>query len=148
MQATFNSFEHTGKIAQHRKEKHFCEEYAVLVPASDAGCGQADKTMKAIITARLYAAPSRAYGATYHVCIWINSPTHGDHTSRYLSGGGKASGCGYHKASAALQAAINDAQVTLSESIGGVGETAMLDALEAIAAALGYQQYHNHHAHA
>lgn len=142
--------EHDGRISQHRKEKYFCEEYAVLVPLKDAGYNQMfdDTTMKPVIIARLYSVPSKTYGNTLHACVWINSPTRKNRHSYSLSGGGKASGCGYHKASAALEAALNDAQVTFDKDIGGVGESAMREALAATVLAMGYKRYHIHYAHA
>lgn len=65
--------------------------------------------------------------------------------SRYagFSGHGSASGCGYHKPSAALQAALqaalDSAGITLALPIDGRGEGAMSDALTAVARALGYE---------
>ena len=55
---------------------------------------------------------------------------------------GRATGYGYHKASAALQAAFDSAGVGITlagapASISGLGEAAMRDALEAVARAAG-----------
>lgn len=157
MKATINAnagkdagFQHEGKIRQHRKESHFTQEWVVLVPYKDAGLDTMfhDSTMKAIITARIYAVPSRTYGSTLHACVWINSPTRKNRMSYYLTGGGKAGGCGYHKASAAFEAAMNDAQITFDEGVSGVGDTAMREALQGVARAMGYKRFHIHNAHA
>lgn len=143
-------YQHEGKIRQHRKENHFSQEWVLLVPMKDAGLDTMfdKKTMKTIITARIYAVPSRTYGSTLHACVWITSHTRKKHMSYYLTGGGKASGCGYHKASAALEAAFTDASITFDEGVAGVGETAMEEALQAVAVAMGYKKYHIHNAHA
>lgn len=143
-------FQHEGKIRQNRKEKHLHSEYAVLVPMKDAGYDTMfdDTTHKAVITARIYAVPSRTWGAVFYACVWISSPTRKNRKSYYLTGGGKASGCGYHKPSAALESAFDDATITFDEGVGGVGESAMREALAAVATAMGYKKYHIHNAHA
>lgn len=90
--------------------------------------------MRQIITCRFYSARSR--GASVHHCsVWFTGKA-----SRYGSGTGKAGGYGYHKDSAALAAALLAAGVTLGYSISGVGNSAMRDALRALAAALGYRK--------
>lgn len=69
-----------------------------------------------------------------HASIWCHRapcPT---------SGYGKASGYGYHKSSAALQAAITSAGITLTDPIDGRGDQAMEEALRAIAIAQGADQ--------
>lgn len=143
MKATFTKTQHTGKIASNRKENGgFASEYAVLV--TDKRVDQSlryvkdGRTMQSVIIARIYWSKN---GATCYACVWI----HGDIGT---SGGGKAGGYGYHKASAALSYALTDAGVQLSEDIGGRGESAMTDALAAMAKALGYRKFHIHHAHA
>jgi hypothetical protein len=55
------------------------------------------------------------------------------------NGHGSATGCGYHKTSAALQAAIDSAGITLAQPIDGRGDSAIEDAMLAIADALGYE---------
>lgn len=142
MHATLKQSSYTGKVGQHRKEKHFRDEYVVLVERkkSDFPCGN-NQPMKDIINVKLYAVPNRTWGAVWYACVWINS------NSIHISGGGKASGCGYHKPSAALANALHDAGVELSQSISGVGESAMTDSLAAIAKSLGYKKFHIHYAH-
>jgi len=111
-----------------RRENGFHREIAVIDP----------KTGRALVTARIYWPGSTAYCA-----LWINAhPVNG-------RGNGKAGGGGYHKPSAALAAAIDDAGIQLSESINGVGDSAMERALEAIArAATGKRRFIIHKAHA
>lgn len=116
---------HTGKIIQNRKEKHFYSEYAII------------EQNHAFIVVRFYATK-----VTTYCCAWINDAG----TNTYVSGGGKAGGGGYHKASAALESALLDAGIELSNSISG--DSAMESALKAVANALGYQNYYLHIAHA
>lgn len=152
--ATFKTHAHDGKVAQHRKEQHFSQEFAVLVTYKAARIPDDYKrdgeNMSAIIRARIYSVPSRTWGAVFHACIWVNDKARGDREAIHVSGGDMASGCGYHKPSAALGSAIADAGIQLAESINGVGDGAMRDALLAIGKALGYKpaQMHIHNAHA
>lgn len=139
--ATITKQNYDGKIGQNRKEPHFYTEYAVLVP--DKNTDQTHKYVKegrflrSLIIARLYVTNS-----THYACVWVhNHPV-------CISGGGKAGGYGYHRASAALQCALNDAGITLSEAIDGRGEGAMFDALAAVARSLGYRKFHIHTSHA
>jgi hypothetical protein len=137
IQATLKHTSHDGKITQHRKENHFTSEYAVLVHETREAYTREGCTMRSPIIARIYHTANTAYA-----CIWVhNEPIH-------ISGGGKAGGYGYHKASAALQGALDDAGVQLSESINGRGEQAMRDALTATARALGLSGFHIHYSHA
>lgn len=135
---TFTKTEYTGKIASNRKENGgFAQEYAVLVDNPPHTHGN---TMHPAIVARIY----WSKGGTCYACVWIYAHKKGVS----VSGGGRATGYGYHKASAALQSALDDAGVQLHENIGGRGESAMVDALGAIAKALGYRKFHIHNAHA
>lgn len=75
--------------------------------------------------------------------------------NRYFAGSGNAGGYGYCKESASIQEAISNAGITLYGTpysgqkpdykkqayIGGVGETAIRHALEAIARACGYRKF-------
>lgn len=61
--------------------------------------------------------------------------------NRSFNGHGRAGGYGYCKKSAALADAIRNAGIELSQSISGVGESAMRRAIEAIARALGFRKF-------
>lgn len=139
----FKHSSHTGRIAQNRKENGgFTAEYAVIAPRT-LPSGTTGRKMTAYhspVIARFY----WTKGGTCHACVWINALAKGVH----VSGGGKAGGYGYHKASAALQAALDDAGVTLPHDISGRGDSAMTDALALIAKALGFRRFHIHHSHA
>jgi len=152
--ATITKNAHDGKIASHRKEQHFSQEFALLVTYKaariPADYKREGENMSAVVRARIYSVPNRTWGAVFHACIWINDKARGEREAVHISGGGVASGYGYHKPSAALGSAIADAGIQLKESINGVGDDAMRGALLAIGKALGYKpsQMHIHNAHA
>jgi hypothetical protein len=98
-----------------RRESGFCRELAVIDPV----------TGRTPVIARFYWPGSVCYCA-----LWISGG------ERYGRGQGKAGGGGYHKTSAALADAIDDAGVKLSESISGVGDSAMESACLAVAKAV------------
>lgn len=102
--------------------------------------------LRTICEARFYMA-RRSDGASPVYCsLWV-------HGELYCSGRGKASGYGYHKQSAALQAAIDSAGINLTGNnysrvpeddndkkqarIDGCGTRAMENAMQAIAVAAG-----------
>ncbi len=126
-----------GNIAPNRKEKHFIEEYAAIVALKKAD--YKGNKLQTIIRLRFYGT-----NAINYACIWINDGTKGI----YSSGGGSAGGYGYHRTSAAAGHAIKDAGFKLSESIDGVGDTGIQEAVEAIAKSMGYRKVYIHKAHA
>lgn len=100
--------------------------------------------LRVVCDARFYMS-RRCDGASPVYCsVWIHGA--GD---VYLSGTGVATGCGYHKTSAALEYALASAGVSLTGDvygraykkepahIGGVGSDAMREALLAVAVAAG-----------
>lgn len=87
--------------------------------------------LKEIITVRCYMGRS-ASASTVYASIWINA------SGIYTSGKGKAGGYGYDKTSAAIGEAISSAGVSLDSDISGVGDGAILEALRAIAEAIGF----------
>lgn len=120
------------KVRQNRKESGFYASYK--------GYAIDSKGITQFTDVRLYM-PGRIGSSPQYCCVWINSQT------QYGSGGGRASGYGYHKASAAMEAALRDAGIVLYcddgttiEYIGGVGDTAMNTAIKAIGVALGYDE--------
>lgn len=58
--------------------------------------------------------------------MWVHSPLF------YTSGSAFAQGYGYHRASEAVEIALINAGISLTESIGGVGDTAIEAAVKAI----------------
>lgn len=123
MKATINPEAKTKFNANHRKEKSSVEfESYLVVDLNGKPIGGEAHTP---ITLRLYHTTGRAYA-----CLWINS---GD---THTSGSGFAGGYGYHRGSAAAQVAINNAGIKLDSDIDGRGESAIRDALMAIATSL------------
>lgn len=110
--------------SSHRKENYCHNEYTAI---NKADC-------RPIITVRVYWSQSseRVYAA-----LWI-------HGNQYASGTGYAGGYGYHKGSAAVCAAFNAAGVKFDESIDGRGESAIWDAVEAVAHFLNFNDYITH----
>jgi hypothetical protein len=90
--------------------------------------------IKEYVHAATYMSRSTGHSGQIHASIWCH------HAPCPTSGYGKAGGYGYHKPSAALQAAITSAGITLAEPIEGCGEQAMEEALRAIAIAQGADQ--------
>ena len=96
------------KGKQHRKENGFYQQYSLV----DIG------HRKEIMIVRFYATEARIY-----CCLW------GLHDLQF-SGSGYAGGYGYHKASAAMQSALDSAGVVMDRSIDGVGDSAIEGVLE------------------
>jgi hypothetical protein len=101
------------------------------------------------VEARFYMGRSASASVVY-CSIWIRGRKN---NGMWNSGHGSAGGYGYHKESAALQEALDSAGVSLfgpvyygdrdkrhrrPANIGGVGDSAMRDALVAVTRALGY----------
>lgn len=116
MQANVQNIRESNRIVKYRKERGFYRQISILDPSDGSD----------IITARFYW-PGES---VCYCCAWV----HGD--SVHGSGAGNAGGYGYHKESAALEYALRDAGIALSEDIDGRGDTAMHDALESVARAV------------
>lgn len=103
-----------------------------LTPAKEtvktlAVVGVVDNQIRTLVDARFYMGRS-SKSSTVYASFWV-------HGGDYLAGHAKASGYGYHKCSAALGSAIRASGIELSSDINGVGDSAMQDALLAIASA-------------
>ena len=86
--------------------------------------------MREVVVARWYMARKSDGASPVYASIW----TYG--AGFDISGHGRATGYGYHKASAALSTALDSAGIVLSERIDGLGDGASQRALEAIARAI------------
>ena len=86
--------------------------------------------MREVVVARWYMARKSDGASPVYASIW----TYG--AGFDISGHGRATGYGYHKASAALSTALDSAGIVLSERIDGRGDGATRSALEAIARAI------------
>lgn len=115
-----------NNIAKHRNENHFYQELALI--NLDTG--------KVELRVRFYCPNSVVY-----CCVWLH------HNTIHTSGSGKASGYGYHKPSAAMQAAFGNAGIKLSEHIDGRGDSAMRDAMQAVGEFLSDSRYMVHNSH-
>lgn len=95
------------------------------------------KELESLVELRISSTSSAAYA-----CAWLYSPKVKDkdgHTVKdafWNSGSGRAGGYGYHRQSAAAESAFTRAGVKLSEAIGGRGDQAIREAVEAAGKAL------------
>lgn len=136
MKATYNKNAKTKFTSFHRKEnKCYFDSFTALVPALD---WEGNPTMHSPVELRLYGT-----GNTNSACLWINDNKSEIHTS----GSGSAGGYGYHRPSAAAAEAIRNAGIELDADISGRGNSAIEDAVKAIAEMMGYNQIFVHHAH-
>lgn len=130
MKATYDPNKKTKFTTSHRKEgKCFFSSMSVISLADKPdGHGVLD----ARIEARLY-----GNGESNTCCLWVINV---DPSGKCTQGSGHAGGYGYHRRSAAMQDAIENAGFTLSQDIGGVGESTMREALLAIAECIGVEK--------
>ncbi len=121
----------------HRKEGNFQSEYCII--------DYSGKEVKTPITLRIYGSSSNS--ANY-ACLWIHGEFKGMKGYQSFNGSDRATGCGYHRPSAAAAYAIKNAGIELKNAIDGRGETAIEDALKAIASYLGIKNSYLHYSHA
>jgi len=101
----------------------FCRVYKVL-----------DSKFRTVVDCRLYWSSTFA---TCSCCIWIRTK------DDCIACSGTAGGYGYHKASAAVENALLNANIKMAEPFGGAGTRAIETALLAVArAAQGRKVYH------
>ena len=112
-----------SNAVNYGNKKELVNSWSVIVNSEDG--------LKNIITARCCMGRS-ANASTVYASIWVHGKDH------QTSGTGKAGGYGYHKQSAAISEAIKSAGITLDKDISGMGDSAIEEALEAIAQALGF----------
>lgn len=112
---SFNPAEDDRDIRSYQRERHFDSQLSII----DMDTG------REIACVRFYW-PNE----TVYCVVWIFS----DKPAR---GCGKAGGGGYHKRSAAMSEALARAGVTLPEPVNGCGDSAMDDALLALARHMG-----------
>lgn len=112
---SFVPTEDSRDIRSYRREKHFDSQLSII----DMDTG------REIACVRFYWPNETAYCVVW---IWSDKPARGY---------GKAGGGGYHKRSAALGEALSRAGVILSEPIDGCGDSAMDEALLALARHMG-----------
>ena len=133
MKAIFDQQKHLDNAKNMNSEKELVQRIVIV---DDAG------SKRTIVDCRLYMGRSRN-ASTVYCSVWVSGYINNEWV--WITGHGKASGYGYHKASAAMQHAITAAGFTLTDDNGeimpidGRGDEAMRDAAIAIAAALGYK---------
>jgi len=101
-------------------EKEMIGAYSVV--------GVAGGRLRELVTCRLWMGRSRS-ALTVYASVWVHGP------GLYASGKGSAGGGGYHKASAAIDAAIRSAGFDVSREVTGDG--LVIEALEALARLAG-----------
>lgn len=139
MKAQFNNLE-ARNAYNYGAEKELVNSFKLVTP-------NANGELVTPVDVRVYMSRSRN-ASTVYCSLWV----YGKESGVYIGGKGKAGGWGYHKASAAMADALRSAEITLwgdqyggpnqdytkQASISGVGESAMRDAIVAIARAAGY----------
>jgi hypothetical protein len=137
MKATYNPTAKTKFNRNHRKENPcYFQELSIIDPTPKEN-DYSPHLARSPIVARIYGTGSRNY-----CCLWVNNePIH-------TSGSDYAGGYGYHRSSAALQGAIDNAGFTLDKRIDGVGDSAMEEAMLAIAECIGIKNPLLHRSHA
>lgn len=141
MKAKFDKNAPRKFTTSHRKEKGgFYKEYSALVASK-----WSKQDLQAVVTLRLYW-PGQT---TCYACAWvILKNTVLEHGGTCVNGSGSAGGFGYDKPSAAADEAIRNAGFTLEKSISGVGDSAIREAVLAVAKAAGWPNAKLHTAHA
>lgn len=109
----------SNKAFNARDTQALIHQYTVL--------GIIDGEIRPLVEARIYMSASRS-AERMTAILWV-------HGANYACGSGYAGGYGYHKPSAAVEKAIEAAGFINSEHIGGRGESALVDALKAVALA-------------
>ena len=109
----------------HRRENAFQNSLELVAYSKGSGIVE-------LASLRIYGTQAKNYA-----CLWVHDRKSGIH----CSGSGSAGGYGYHRPSAAAAEAFQSAGIELSKHIGGVGESAMKEALNALAKKLGYTQF-------
>lgn len=113
-------------------ERETIETFAVVAFDQEQRDDRYTQGIAEAVDARFYMG-RRSSASVVYCSVWIRT-----RDGRHFSGRGSAGGYGYHKQSAALDSALRSAGVTLAVSISGVGDSAMTQALLAVARAAGY----------
>lgn len=143
MKAKYNASAKTKWTTSHRKEgKCFFESYAIIDIERDR-YGAHKRLVNASIELRLYGTGNQNFA-----CLWVNVEatkhrfdSHEMQAGIHTQGSGRAGGYGYHRPSAAAGEAINNAGFALDQHIGGVGDSAIEEAMVAIAECVGIKNY-------
>lgn len=126
MKATYTQPKTVKFNRSHRKEKgsfHF-SSYIVVDLADDNPVYFARASQP--VTLRLYSTQARTTA-----CVWVAGGGRGS---------GSAGGYGYHRPSAAAQEALNNAGFTFDRRFDGAGDSAIEEAMLAVASAIGVKK--------
>lgn len=121
--------------------KWLVQYYDVIAFDRNAAPSRPDNGFTVPIQVSCWMSPSSSSHVVY-AAVWVFGRALGDYKS--WSGSGKAGGYGYDKVSAAIDSAIRNAGIILPYHFGGAGEGKIKNALEDIAAALGYTTFYVH----
>ena len=133
MFAKFES-DHTQNAINHGGKKELVNQQKLVVYYKGE--------LRTLLDVRFYMGRSSSASVVY-CSLWL----HDDKNNRWMSGTGSAGGYGYHKESAAMDSALTSAKIRLYEKrdkyvhIDGRGESAIRDAMTAIAKASGYTKF-------
>lgn len=130
LKANVSKLHESKKSCSSIREKEKMTTYKLVIPSP---YDRNPHASKAIVDVRTFMGRSRNASVVYAI-VWISGEGAG-------YGVGQAGGYGYHKESAAIAYALEDAGVELSYSISGAGEGAIREALVATAKALGYDDF-------
>lgn len=128
MKATYDKSRATKWSNSHRKEGN-CQFTGYRIMSVEPEKNSQHRLMTRV-DLRIYHTKSTAFA-----CLWIRG------CDMDSQGSGRAGGYGYHRGSAAVDEAIRNTGFTLDQSIGGVGDNAIREALHAIAECLGITDY-------
>lgn len=115
-----NAINHSGK-------KELVKSYKLI--------GYKNNDFHTPVDVRCYMGRSNNASVVY-ASIWVNDK------EVCTTGTGQASGWGYDKQSAAISGALRSADITLTQRIDGVGDSAVREAILAIGKALKYRKMH------
>lgn len=118
MTNTVKSFKAQQKInatIREREERNIRHGYKAI-------CISEDGKLRELVDLRIGKTDATAYA-----CVWLHVAGYGTHAY----GSGKASGYGYHRASAAAESAFRSAGMMFDQSFGGRGDTMTREAVQA-----------------
>lgn len=134
--ANLPEFSYSSNAKNYNGDKELMQRFLVVAHNPDVEPGHYRRFIT-VIDCRVYMSYRSDGASPMYASIWISDYLHG----RHFSGTGKASGYGYHKASAAIHEAIERAGIKLAVPINGCGESEVRKALEAITRELGYSDF-------
>lgn len=140
-----------AKLAELTKAHKGAEQPSTPMVGAGSLVAMMNGEMREVVTVRTYFNPKGSGMQPVRACIWIIPAD----DSAWRTGRGSASGCGYHKESAAIADAVSDAGIELYGDpysyrdkkidfkkrvyFGGTGASAYAEIFKAIARAAGHK---------